>query len=442
MKNKRKKRVLALLMAGTIIGSMALTGCGDNGGDKGEESKGTEESTVSEGGDVRIGAFGSTYDNIVETAELFNAQERHSGKIICEKIDDNYTTVIPTLVSGEGVLDMIEIQSREPAQFYLNYGTDSFVDLTDIVEPVDEWVAHTVANMKAEDGKYYAFPWNVGPCALYYRPEIFEEAGVDIASIKTWDDYIEAGKQIKEKTGCYMMASTANGTHCDDIMMLLNQQGGQYYDEDGKVDLGNPEMLKAVEIMKKMFDNDLIYDCPNIWDDRIKAINDEKVATVPIAVWYAGTMLSSCADQSGKWKVAELPAIEEGGNINVNLGGSAILVSSTSKNIELCKEFLTFAMKTSEGNEINFKWGSFPAYKPSYSDSYYQNEDEYFGGQKIGEFFSDHVDAPSVEYGPAFRDLQDELKLATGELFKDGTDPKAVLDAASDKVQSLIDSKQ
>lgn len=439
-----KKRAVALMLVGVMAGSLGMTACGGStdSKDSGETVSEKNEEIEAGAGDVRIGAFGSTYDNIVETAELFNAQEGHSGKVICEQIDDSYTTVIPTLVSGEGVLDMIEIQAREPAQFYLNYGTESFVDLTDIIEPEDEWVAHDIANMKAEDGKYYAYPWNVGPCGLYYRPDVFEEAGVDIDSIKTWDDYIQAGITIKEKTGYYMMASTANGTHCDELMMLLNQQGGQYYDEDGNVKLDSPEMLNAVEIMKELFSNDLVYDCPDIWNDRIKAVNDEKVATIPYAVWYAGTMLSACEDQAGKWKVTEFPAFEEGGNTNVNMGGSAILVSSTSQNVELCKEFLTFAMKTSEGNEINFKWGSFPAYTPSYTDDYYSTEDEYFGGQKIGEFFSEHVDAPYVEYGPAFRDLQDELKLATGELFTDGADAEAILKASSEKVQKLIDSKQ
>lgn len=240
----------------------------------------------------------------------------------------------------------------------------------------------------------------------------------------------------------YILASTTNGTHCDDIMMFLNEQGGQYYDAEGNVDFNTPEMLKAVEIYQKFVDNDLIFECPNIWDDRIKAINDGKVATVPYAVWYAGTMLASCEEQAGKWQIAEMPAIEEGGNNMVNMGGSAILVSSTSENIELCKEFLTFAMKTKEGNEINLKWGSFPAYKPSYTEAYFGDENEYYQGQKINEYFASKVEAPVTDFGPAFRDVQDQLKLACGELFKPGADHQAILESYSQKAQSIIDAKQ
>ncbi len=393
-------------------------------------------------GDVHMTAFGSTYNNMVETAELFNAQEGHSGKVIIDQSDDSYSTVIPALVAGTGIPDMIEIQSREPAQFYLNYGTEAFVDLTDIIEPVDEWVEHDVQCMMAEDGRYYAMPWNVGPCGLFYRSDIFEQCGIDVETITTWDKLIEAGITIKEQTGMYILPSTTNGTHCDDLMMLLNQQGGQYYNEAGEVDFNTPEMLKAVEIYQKFVDNDLIYECPNIWDDRIKAINDEKVAALPYAVWYCGTMLASCEDQAGKWKITSFPAIEEGGNTMVNMGGSAILVSSTSENPELCKEFLTFAMKTVEGNEINLKWGSFPAYKPSYTEDYFGEESEYYQGEKINEYFAANVEAPVIDYGPAFRDVQDQLKLATGELYKEGADWSAILTSYSEKAQSIIEAKQ
>lgn len=446
-----KRKFVAMMLAVACI-TTSLAGCGGGSSDgesqdaqtsAGDEA-GDEAEASDEGGsgDVHMTAFGSTYDNMVETAELFNSQEGHSGKVIIDQSDDSYSTVIPALVAGTGVPDMIEIQSREPAQFYLNYGTESFVDLTDIIEPVDEWVEHDVECMKAEDGKYYAMPWNVGPCGLYYRTDVFEECGIDPESIETWDDLVEAGIKIKEQTGMYTIASTTNGTHCDDLMMLINQQGGQYYDEEGKVDFNTPEMLKAAEIFQKFVDNDLIYECPNIWDDRIKAVNDEKIATVPYAVWYAGTMYSACEEQAGKWKITSFPAVEEGGNTMVNMGGSAVLVSSTSQNIELCKEFLTFAMKSVEGNEINTKWGSFPAYKPSYEEDYFHTEDEYFQGQKINEYFSTVVDAPVTDFGPAFRDVQDQLKLACGELFKEGADKEAILESYSEKAQSIIDAKQ
>lgn len=440
-----KRRVLAGIMAAICASGTILAGCGQTG----ETSTGTQSgenvqvSTENAGeGDITIAAWSTTADNLEEIAGVFNAQEGHSGKVVINKTDDSYTTILPALASGNGIPDMFQIQAREPAQFYLNYGADAFVDLTDIIEPEDEWVQHDLKNCKAEDGKYHAMPWSIGPCALFYRPEIFEQCGIDISTVTTWDKYIEAGIKIKEQTGMYMIACTENGTHCDELMMLLNEQGGEYYDEEGNVQFNTPEMKNAVEVMKKLFDNDLVYECPDIWNDRLRAVSEEKVATVPYAVWFAGVMEAGCEDQANKWSLAPFPAFEEGGPNMANMGGSSLVVSSTTKNLPLCKEFLTFAMKSNEGNEINLKWGQFPAYMPSYSEPYFENTNEYFGGMNVSEFFGKYVDAPEINYGSAFRDVQDQLKLATGELYKDGADAGEVLDAYSQKAQSVIDAKK
>lgn len=429
--------------------SFVVTGCGSQTGTgDGTQSPATTAGTQGPGaqtggsGDVSLSAWSTTADNLAEIAEIFNAQEGHNGKVTINKVDDSYTTILPALAAGSGIPDMFQIQSREPAQFYLNYGTDTFVELTDIIEPVDEWVPHVLACMKAEDGKYYAMPWSIGPCALFYRPDVFEKSNIDINTITTWEKYIEAGVKIKQQTGMYMVASTQNGTHCDDLMMLLNEQGGQYYSQDGKVQLNTPEMLKAVAVMKEMFDKGLVYECPDIWNDRLRAITEEKVATVPYAVWYTGVMEAGCEDQADKWSIAPFPAFEEGGNNMVNMGGSAIVVSKTSGNIGLCKEFLKFAMKSSKGNEINLKWGQFPAYTPSYKEAYFNDTSKYFGGQQVSKLFAQYTQAPDINYGPAFRDVQDQLKLATGELFKAGADQAKILDSYSGKAQSIIDAKK
>jgi len=153
-------------------------------------------------------------------------------------------------------------------------------------------------------------------------------------------------------------------------------------------------------------------------------------------------MEAGCEDQAGKWQIAPFPAFEEGGNNMVNMGGSAIVVSKTSGNIELCKEFLTFAMKSEKGNEINLKWGQFPAYTPSYSEDYFNDTNKYFGGEQVSKLFAKYTQAPDINYGPAFRDVQDQLKLATGELFKNGADAAKILDSYSSKAQNIIDAKK
>jgi raffinose/stachyose/melibiose transport system substrate-binding protein len=47
------------------------------------------------------------------------------------------------------------------------------------------------------DGKIWAAPFKTGLVSFYYNKALFKKAGVDASSIKTWDDFLAAVKQIK-----------------------------------------------------------------------------------------------------------------------------------------------------------------------------------------------------------------------------------------------------
>lgn len=38
-------------------------------------------------------------------------------------------------------------------------------------------------------------PWGIAPTVLFYREDLFQKAGIDVNSIVTWEDFIEAGKK-------------------------------------------------------------------------------------------------------------------------------------------------------------------------------------------------------------------------------------------------------
>jgi raffinose/stachyose/melibiose transport system substrate-binding protein len=48
------------------------------------------------------------------------------------------------------------------------------------------------------DGKVWAAPVQSGLVSFFYNKELFEQAGVDAASIQTWDDFIAAVQQLKD----------------------------------------------------------------------------------------------------------------------------------------------------------------------------------------------------------------------------------------------------
>ncbi|MBU3186246.1 ABC transporter substrate-binding protein [Clostridium estertheticum] len=436
----RIKKIFCLLITGIMLTSLSACGKKDS---KSTVSTTTQESTKSTGKDIHIASWNNAADNLTTIAKAFNVTHKGSGKVIIDYADSDYSKLKPTLASGSGVPDIFQIQNRDIPAFYNNYGLKSFADISDIVNTdAANWVDFALETCKAKDGKYYSIPWDIGPVALYYRTDVFKAAGIDVSTLTTWDKYIEAGKKIKTKGNYYLEAYNFNGSTCqDEFMIYLNQLGGQYYDKDGKVNLTSEQMIKASNLINKMVNAKVAMDIPNAWDDRIKAINDNKLVAFAYPAWFMGTMKNSCAPTSGKWGIIKMPAFEEGGNSYANAGGSILAVSAKTVNLPLAKEFLSYAMKTNEGNDVNMKFGEFPSYKPAYKTEFFKSKNEYYGGVSVGTIFSKLTGAKATTWGPYFTDVSAGLKTAAGNILANKMDPKTALDAATKAAQNTIDAK-
>ena len=291
---------------------------------------------------------------------------------------------------------------------------------------------------------WLAAPWDVAPAMLFYRTDIFEECGVNPEDIKTWDDYIEAGKVINEKTNgkTKIMGFDYNGTSSFDMpLIIFYEQGGSFFDESGNVQFNSDAVTTAFGIFQKMIDEVIAMNLPNEWTDRITALANDSLCTVPYGVWFAGTLKENLADQAGKWSCIPLPAVEEGGNNQVNSGGSTVMVSSTTKYPELCKGFIEWFFLSTEGSRINMEVSTlFDAYMPAYTDESYTKTDEYFGMSPAALAAQLCEEIPDLPFPAYFTDIGQIFQSdAVGPVFVDGKDMDSVLTEATDKAQKQLE---
>ena len=131
-------------------------------------------------------------------------------------------TLQRALLSGSGPdVAMIEIGAlallRERPQW---------VDLSQAPYNAGELMASfapfTVANVTLVDGKIVALPKHTGPGGLFYRRDVFEEAGLAsdpeavTALLADWDAFIEVGKKVVVPNERWMIA---NGMEIVSTMM-------------------------------------------------------------------------------------------------------------------------------------------------------------------------------------------------------------------------------
>ena len=180
-----KKRVLAALLAAAMV--FGLVACG---GSKTTETKAAETEAS---GEIEACTINFKYwaDNTDYSALMqdiiakFNEENEYGITVVGEEIPwdgGGYTNTLFNEMMGGGNTDV--------ATFKLT-GTPMFVNnglLADLTGMIDAWedkddISENLYNvMRAAGGSdsIYVMPWNVQVLYVYYRPSIFEEAGVEV----------------------------------------------------------------------------------------------------------------------------------------------------------------------------------------------------------------------------------------------------------------------
>jgi lactose/L-arabinose transport system substrate-binding protein len=380
-----------MLGIGTLaVGSMLLTACGSTSS---SSSGGSSSGPVT----IKVVSWNDAADALTEEIAGFNKKYPNIHVQVLK--DSNYSKVLPALAAGTGAPDIIQTQARDFPAFMKKF-PGAFVDITDKTKDLKDKFISSAWEPVTSNGKVYGMPWDLGPAALYYRKDLFEKAGIDPNSLKTWDDFISAGKQLQSKVSGVSM--TAYGDDYDMYEMFLNELGGSYV-TDGKIDIQSDASTQALSMEKKMKDAGIAIDI-NDWNGRITALTNNKLASIVFPVWYAGTLQNSLKDQAGKWGIVPLPAFTSGGNNQANLGGSALGISKQSQHADAAWKFLNYCLATDEGETVMLKYGLFPSYTPFYNNSEFKKNNDFFGQPLYPFFASLTKNIPVMDHGPIMLD--------------------------------------
>lgn len=298
-----------------------------------------------------------------------------------------------SLSAGVGAPDVSQLQMTDAPKYM---ATHRLTDLTAVADryekdfPASRW-RNCVLNRRV-----YAIPWDIGPCGVYYKRELFRRYGVDAETIETWDDYIAAGKEILAKSGGKTkMLALSPGALAQFLEILMQQNGGQIFDDEGRIAINSPQAEEALGVIRRMFEAGI---CSNVtwWQQEwLAGLKDESIATYPLAVWFGGTIKDTVKDFAGanrEWRVMRLPALAKGGLRTSNLGGSVLVIPDQCRQKQAAWAFIQYALCTVEGQIQQYKsMDLFPAYLPALRDPYIDAADPFFGGQHAARLFSQDI---------------------------------------------------
>ncbi|QKS72835.1 sugar ABC transporter substrate-binding protein [Paenalkalicoccus suaedae] len=447
-----------LLLSGISV--LTLTACG--GGNDGD-SNGDTNASASENGAEEVVVIGEDIEGATELT-FWNFQELHTGffedavnrwneeypdrpiQLTAETYpyDQMHNNLLLALQSGSGAPDIADIELNQYPNFLR--GEPQLLPMNEYVEPELENFVQSRLEIYAKDGTYYGLPTHVGATVMYYNTEITEAAGVDIDSIETWDDYIEAGKQVVQNTDAVM--TTVESDESWTFYPLISQRGSDYFDENGELILDNEANVDTLQ-----FIHDLVYEeeiaqlTPGGFhhaEEYYGFMNDGGSASLMMPMWYMGRFTDYMPDLKGKMQIRPLPTWEEGGNRSAGMGGTGTVVTNQTEHPDLATEFLAFAKLTPESNIKLWEILGFDPPRFDVWDSQEMNEPNEFYDYFHDDIFEillsirDEINELNItEYNP---DVAQELEsnVYHSVLREQSQTPQEALEQAAEAVRSRI----
>ena len=197
-------------------------------------------------------------------------------------------------------------------------------DETEYLTPLIDKMVDGATTDATISGHIYALPDSVRPQVLFYNKAIFDEYGIDPEMMKTMDGYIEAGRQLKEKSNGEVYLSYIDPTSKTwrywGRRGLMPSAGAKIWDENGEVVIGSDEgTKKALGALDTMNTEGLLLKTTIMEPALYDAINKKQVATFCIGAFWDEFMRKNCEATKGDWRVMSAPEFE-----GVNKAGAPV----------------------------------------------------------------------------------------------------------------------
>lgn len=426
------KKLLSVMLASAVL----LTACGGGGGE-------SDSGQSAETNEITVWAWDPAF-NIAAMNKAKEAYAEVNPDLTVNIVENAQNDIVQKLNTGlnsgstKGLPNIVLIEDYRAQSFLQSY-PDAFYELTDVINAED--FADYKIGPTSVDGKQYGVPFDSGVTGMYVRTDYLEQAGYKLEDLQDidWKQYIEIGKDVKEKTGKAMLTQDPNDLGI--IRMMIQSAGSWYTAEDGSTPAiaDNAAMKTAFETYKELMDSGIVKVISD-WSQFVGGMNSGEVASVPTGNWITPSIKAE-ASQSGQWAVAPLPTLPgvEGSVHASNLGGSSWYVMNVDGK-EAAAEFLkqTFGSDVDLYQTLNTDVGVIGTLKAAAEGEAYKAEDEFFQNQKVVSDFAAWTEQiPNVNYGLNTYAIEDILVVAM-QSYLGGQDLDAVLADAQTQAETQI----
>ena len=346
-----KKRWLGLAMAAAMIAAAPFAAMAEEGEAEAVTTVGDPDGTHFECWSF-VDAHNEFYGKMVELWNEQNPDRTIEVTFSTYPYSDMHNKLMMSLQAGSGAPDMCDV---EIGQFPNYTGDDTpLYSLNEALAPYEEDVVQSRLDVYSKaDGTRIGVPTHVGASVMYWNAEIFEEYGLDYKSVKTWDDYTELGRQLKEASNGEVFLTSVDTGGVDWMWIAMAEYGEDWTGgPDGEVNVELDSVKKMMTMQKEWLDEGIAMISTDGHVDLeagFKNVAEGKIASFPKAMWYMSRFTNYMPEMEGKYDITTIPVFEEGQKCSVGIGGTGTVVTEQSADPALAADFLAWAKLSEEG---------------------------------------------------------------------------------------------
>ena len=239
----------------------------------------------------------------------------------------------------------------------------------------------------------FGIPHDLHPCTITYREDLFDEAGVDLESAKTWPDFQSRALQFQSywhAHGHDRIALQLSTTAVDAVTIFLQQRHVNLVDPDLTIHLDDPKVLSTMlwYVQAVAGPNRIGGDFNPAPGQDVRDLANGDLCGMITPDWQIGNIRNYAPDMMGKLHMRPLPRFSPDDAPTASWGGTMISITRSCKNPGLAWKLIETLYLDRAALKVRQQSTSILPPIPEYwSDPIYQQPDPNFGGQKTDQLF-------------------------------------------------------
>jgi len=300
--------------------------------------------------------------------------------------------------SQTDVPDLVEVEVSSVGRFFRPPTNQiGFLPLNDRLAAGgwDKRILPSRLALWSKQGVIFGVPHDVHPVSLVYRKDLFDQAGVDLASATTWPAF---------QTAClaFQQYWTANGfprrraielpsNSADFIVVMLLQRHLNLLDTDNTSHLTDDRVARTVAFYARCVagPHAIGGDASpgaNVW---IRDLVNGDLCCMFMPDWRAGYLKTGASDLTGKVAMMPLPRFDPDDAPTGTWGGTMIGIPKLAKDPNRSWQLLQYLYLSPHALQSRAHYaGTVPPVIDAWNDPSWHTPDPFFGGQKVGELYT------------------------------------------------------